>query len=99
MIAAVISKLVNIVHTCKLSGAGAGQRGKYDENNGCVDLSKCIDGGDGGNFIKNNEVNQSYLLYWWHTLDKEGFVQFTLCVLDQFQRASTPEFNLVSMFT
>ena len=36
------------------------------------------------------------MLYWWHWLDQEGFVQFTVCVLDKFQRANSKDFNLVS---
>ena len=46
------------------------------------------------NFINN--ANDSYLLYWWHRLDAEYFIQSTLCVLDNFQRSDAKEFSLVS---
>ena len=41
------------------------------------------------------EAKDSYLLYWWHRLDEEDFVQFTICVLDQFTPANSDDFTLV----
>ena len=58
-------------------------------------MEKCVDGDDRGNYIEAG-TNSSYLLYWWHKLDNEGFVQFTICVLDRFQRANSTIFQLVS---
>ena len=34
-------------------------------------------------------------MYWWHRLDDEGFIQFTICVLEKFNRANTEDFTLV----
>ena len=68
------------------------KRNKEDDDYGIVDLTKCIGGDYRGTFI--DSANESYLLYWWHKLDEEGFVQFTLCILDKLQRANTRDFNL-----
>ena len=54
----------------------------------------CEAGDDRRNFIKNE--NESYLLYWWHRLDTEDFVQFTICVLDKFHISNATDFALIS---
>ena len=87
-------KLGVMINKYELIGAGSGQRDEDHDDYGKVDLTKCVDGDDCSNFISS--PNESYLLYWWNKLDQEGFVQFTLCVLDKFQRANTTKFNLVS---
>ena len=46
------------------------------------------------NFFENE--TETFFLYWWHRLDEEGFVHFTLCILDKFQRANAKYFALVS---
>ena len=80
------------ISTC---GAGAGQiRAKDDVDFGRFDITRCEKGDNRANFISTE--NDSWLLYWWHRLDQEGFVQFTLCVLDKFQSTNSDEFNLVS---
>ena len=63
--------------------------GKY----GHFDASKCINGDDRRSFLLN--PSETYLLYWWHRLDEEDVLQFTVCVLDQFQRANSETFTLV----
>ena len=95
IIVSIQPKLATMVHKYELSGNGAGQRSEEDGDYGCVDLEKCVDGDDRGNYIDAG-TNSSYLLYWWHKLDNEGFVQFTICVLDRFQRANSTIFQLVS---
>ena len=88
-------RLASIVANYELSGAGAGQmREEGCDEYGHFDLSQCVAGDDRRNFIKNS--TESYLLYWWHCLDEDGFVQFTLCVLDKFMRANANDFALVS---
>ena len=88
-------RLASIVANYELSGAGAGQmREEGCDEYGHFDLDQCVDGDDRRMFIKN--AAETYLLYWWHRLDCEGFVQFTLCVLDKFQRANSADFALVS---
>ena len=86
-------KLAGMVANYELSGAGAGQRVEDNEEYGHVDLDMCVDGDDRRNFIKDDR--ESYLLYWWHRLDEEDFVQFTICVLDKFHRSNANEFTLV----
>ena len=77
-------KLATMVHKYELSGNGAGQREELDVDYGRVDLEKYVDGDDRGNYLEKG-ANTSYLLYWWNTLDVDGFVQFTICILDKFQ--------------
>ena len=84
-----------MVSTYERSGSGAGQRDEDDEDYGRVDIAKCVEGDDRARFMESG-VKEKYLLYWWHKLDVEGFVQFTLCILDKFQRANTSNFQLVS---
>ena len=78
--------LAHIVNQYELNGAGSGQRNEEDDNYGRVDLTKCIDGDDCSNCI--HSLNNTYVLYWLHTLHIEGLVQFTLCILDKFQCAN-----------
>jgi len=87
-------KLTYIVNQYKLSGVGAGQRNEEGDNFGRVYITKCIDGDDCSNFI--HSLTSMYSLYWWHKLDIEGFVKFTVCILDKFQCANATYFNLVS---
>lgn len=60
-----------------------------------VDIEQCIEGDDREKFMESH-VKETYLLYYWHKLDVDGFVQFTLCILDKFQRLNDTEFQLVS---
>ena len=84
-----------MVANYELSGAGAGQcRDEEQDTYGHFDLDLCEAGDDRRNFIKNE--NESYLLYWWHRLDTEDFVQFTICVLDKFHIANATDFALIS---
>ena len=69
-------------------------RSADDDEFGTFDITRCEEGDDRKNFI--TKESESWLLYWWHRLDEQGFVQFTLCVLDKFQRTNSDEFNLVS---
>ena len=62
---------------------------------GTVDIKQCVEGDDRTNFMELG-VKETYLLYYWHKLDVEGCVQFTLCILDQFQRSNATDFQLVS---
>ena len=94
LIVAVRTKLSNMVSMYERSGSGAGQRDEDDEDYGRVDIAKCVEGDDRARFMESG-VKETYLLYWWHKLDVEGFVQFTLCILDKFQRANASDFQLV----
>ena len=60
---------------------------------GYFNLDRFVDGDDRRNLIKAQ--TESYLLYWWHWLDIDDFVQFTLCVLDKFQRSNATDFALI----
>ena len=46
----------------------------------------------------NNQPNQKmfYLLYFWHKLDVEGYVQFTLAKLPDWVKANSSSFTLTS---
>ena len=88
-------KLAIMVNNYERSGNGVGQRLEEDEDYGRVDLSKCVDGDDHGTYLESGS-SCSYILYWWHKLDVEGFVQFTICTLDKFHRVNSNDFQLVS---
>ena len=91
---AVRPKLAKMCHNYELSGAGAGQmRDEGNERYGHFDLDHCIEGDDRRSFLLN--PSESWLLYWWDRLDKEDVLQFTLCILDKFQRANAEIFSLV----
>lgn len=66
------------------------QRLSENEDYGCVDLSLCINGDDRENYLVNYSV--LFLLHWWHKLDVEGFAQFTICILNKFQRSNAVDF-------
>jgi len=88
-------KLASTVANYELSDAGGGQCREEDQDKyGHFDLDLCEDGDNRRNFMKN--ANESYLLYWSHFLDTEDFVQFTICVLDKFQRANVTDLALIS---
>ena len=86
--------LATMISNYELSGNGAGQRSSENEDYGRVDLSLYIAGDDRASFLLN--TSSFFLLYWWHKLDGEGFVQFTLCIIDKFQRSNAVDFQLVS---
>ena len=88
-------KLSKMTADYELSGAGEGQMREEDnELYGTFDANRCENGDDRRNFC--HSTSDTYLLYWWHRLDEEGFLQFTVCALDKFQRANAEEFSLVS---
>ena len=83
-----------MLHNYELSGNGSGQmRNENNSKYGHFDASKCINGDDRRSFLLN--PSETYLLYWWHRLDEEDVLQFTVCVLDQFQRANSETYALV----
>ena len=95
MMTAIRPKLAKMVSDYELSGAGAGQmRSENADDYGHFYINRCEDGDDRRNCCKAH--NDSFLLYWWHRLDTEGFVQFTICVLDKFHCANAKHFALVS---
>ena len=88
-------KLAKMIHNYELSGSGAGMMREEDnEMYRHFDPDKCVDGDDRRSFLLN--INESWLLYWWDRLDKEGMLQFTICILDKFQRANAETFALVA---
>ena len=90
---AIRPKLSGMIAKYELSGAGSGQKNTEEDGYGHVDLDLCEDRDDRRNFIKSD--SESYLLYWWHRLDEEDFVQFTICALDKFHRSNATEFTRV----
>ena len=88
-------KLAVMVNKYELSGNGAGQRSEEDEDYGRVDFDNFFDGDDRGNYLESGS-NSSYLLYWWHKFDVEGFVQLKSCTLDKFHRVNLTDFQLAS---
>ena len=60
-----------------------------------MDFDKYVDGDARGNYLESG-TNSSYLLYWWHKLDMEGFVKFKNCTLDKLHRVNLTDFQLVS---
>lgn len=87
--------MAKLVTRYELSGAGAGQmrlelEGEYEH----FDITRYDAGDNRANLLENE--NESYLLYWWHRLDQDGFVQYTLCILDKSQGAKVYAFALVS---
>ena len=88
-------KLAKMCADYKLSGAGGGQqRDENDSLYGHFDANNCVDGDDRRKFCHSS--SDVYLLYWWHCLDEEGFLQFTICTLDCFMQANADKFNLVA---
>lgn len=73
-------KLANMVHKYKLSGSEMGQRDEEYSDYRTMDHAQCVEGNDMVNFM---EAGVNY----WHKLESEGFVQFTFCILDEFQRS------------
>ena len=91
LIVAAWPKLANMVKMYERSRSGAGQREEEDEDYGKVDITKCVEGDDRARFMESG-VKEIYLLNWGHKLDVEGFVKFTWCILDKFQRANASDF-------
>ena len=80
-------KLASMIHTCALSGAEAGQQDEEYDDYGRVDLEKRVNSDDWSNFSSTpNDLN---LINWWHKLDEEEFVKFTLNVLEKFKRVNS----------
>ena len=95
LLTAIRPKLAKMISNYELSGVGGRQmRDEDNEHYGQFDLEDCVDGDDRKSFI--HQHSDISLLYWWHRLDEEGYLQFTICVLDIFQRSNTDEFLLVS---
>ena len=51
-----------------------------DDNIGQFHLRNCIAGDDRGSFLGTETVD---LLYWWHVLEEEGMLHYTLAVLPE----------------
>ncbi|KAG7344236.1 hypothetical protein IV203_022244 [Nitzschia inconspicua] len=84
-----------IVLNWEQSGNGGQQRSDDAEDWGTVDPLLVVDGDDRKIFLPSGEANMYYLLYYWHKLEKEGYLQFTLAKLAEGIRASAEEIALV----
>ncbi|KAG7361736.1 hypothetical protein IV203_036837 [Nitzschia inconspicua] len=75
------------------SGNGGQQRSDDDEDWGTFDPDLVVDGGDDDrrNFLPegNNAATKYYLLYFWHKLDKDGYLQMNLVKLPNRVKSST----------
>ena len=78
----------------ELSGNGGHQRSEDADDFGHFDPEEVIDGDDKRNFLPNDAMY--YLLYYWHRLDEEGFLQFTLAKLPESAKACSDHYSLVS---
>ena len=88
-------KLAKMLHNYELSGSGSGMmREEGNEMYGHFDAELCVDGDDRRSFLL--APSDYWLLYWWHRLDTEQMLQFTICILDKFQRANAETFALVA---
>ncbi|KAG7340535.1 hypothetical protein IV203_024078 [Nitzschia inconspicua] len=83
-----------IVLNWEQSGNGGQQRSDDAEDWGTFDPLLVVDGDDRKNFLPSGEANMYYLLYYWHKLEKEGYLQFTLAKLAEGIRASADEIVL-----
>lgn len=78
------------------SGSGGQQRSDHAEDWGTFDPDLVEDGDDRQNFLPTGNANMYYLLYYWHKLDEEGYLQFTLAKLPDSVKATSDQFTLVS---
>jgi hypothetical protein len=72
------NQLHSIVVKWELSGNGGGQRDPDAPDFGHFDLEEAVDGDNRRNFLPDNNDNLYYLLYFWHRLEEENYLQLTL---------------------
>ncbi|KAG7355548.1 hypothetical protein IV203_000234 [Nitzschia inconspicua] len=79
------------------SGNGGQQRSDDDEDWGTFDPDLVVDGGgddDRRDFLPaGGNATKYYLLYYWHKLDMEGYLQTTLVKLPDRVKASSDRFT------
>jgi hypothetical protein len=82
----------------ELSGSGGHQRDAdpVSADFGHFDPEDVIDGDDKRNFLPNGNDSMYYLLYYWHRLDEDNCLQFTLAKLPECAKATSEHFTLVS---
>ena len=101
LIVTICPELAQMIHIYKLNIHGAGKHLEDDEDFVTMDLEQCNDRDNFDNSFEQvsnilGSLTNIYLLYWKHTLDVKGFVQFILCILEPFQRLNVTELNLLS---
>jgi hypothetical protein len=82
IIATMKPKAVKILANSELSGNGDGMRGNPDQEDddasGTFSVSNCIAGDNKRSFLSAKD--SSDLLYWWHVLEEEEMLQYTISV-------------------
>jgi hypothetical protein len=79
LIASMKPRIAKIKGNYELSGNGNGMRGDdADDNAGNFNMDNLIEGDERKNFLASGD--SSDLLYWWHVLEEEGMLNYTLSV-------------------
>ena len=79
LIASMKPRIAKIKGNYELSGSGDGMRGEETEDNaGNFDMENLKEGDERKNFLASGD--SSDLLYWWHVLEDEGMLNYTLSV-------------------
>jgi hypothetical protein len=81
IIATMKPKILKISANYELSGNGDGMRGDQEEDDdasGRFSVSNCIAGDNKRSFLSAKD--SSDLLYWWHVLEEEDMLQYTLAI-------------------
>ena len=73
---------------------GALNRDSSADDWGKFDITTCEQGDDRKNFLRKD--SHSYLLYWWHVLEREQLLNFTCVKLPTNLTSNTSNFPLVS---
>jgi hypothetical protein len=79
LIASMKPRIAKIKGNYELSGSGDGMRGEEtDDNAGNFDMENLKEGDERKNFLASGDLSD--LLYWWHVLEDEGMLNYTLSV-------------------
>ena len=91
IIATMRPKIVKISANYELSGNGDGMRGNQDQEDddasGRFSVSNCIAGDNKRSFLSAKD--SSDLLYWWHVLEEEDMLQYTLSIFPNTVRVTS----------
>ena len=90
------NQLHSMVVKWELSGNGGMQRSDDADDFGAFDLEEVIDGDNRRNFLPDGNDSLYYLLYFWHRLEEEGFLQFTLAKFPDNVAIDSDNFSTVT---
>ena len=95
LISSMKPRIAKMIANYEQSGNGDGMRGSHDgddDNNDDgagrhFDLANCIAGDSKRSFLAQGDPTD--LLYWWHVLEEEGMLEYTISVLPESIGASS----------